>query len=326
MERFKRSILRFALLLLVANGVIFLVKYLLFMDYYKHSGEHNSYLLADSHGWSIGDRTDSIEVENFSYYSDSYIDMERKLEYLIEAEDIDTVYISADDHTLSPYREFSNNGYKSVKYEFTQGDYKFSDFALYKLQYYVVLFDPNIRAIISHFFNEQSGKLLGYGKDEAEVEDLPWDKLSEGERISLSEERLSEQFPRGESSKKLEESLLNIVDLCEKNDITLIGIKFPLSTEYSHLIGDKSYGADSILKANGIVVYDFRDIFHNKDSYFEDPDHINGAGAEKLIDSLKILNFEETIRNYENFSSFIFIDPLLVEHNRSKSGLQNRRL
>lgn len=118
--------------------------------------------------------------------------------------------------------------------------------------------------------------------------DLPWDKLSEVERVSLSKERLSEQFPENSgSSDKLEESLLNIIELCEENDITLIGIKFPLASEYSDLIGGKSYGADSILAVNKIIVYDFRDIFHNNDNFFEDSDHINSVGAQKLIDSIK---------------------------------------
>jgi len=197
MERFKKSIIKFALLMLLINGVIFLVKYILFADYYKHSDEFSSYLLADSHGWYLGDKTESIGVTNFSYYSDSYLDTERKLNYLVENEEIDTIYISADDHTLSPYRDFSNNGYKSIKYEYTQGDYNLSDFAEYKLQHYIVLFDPNIRAIISHFFNEQSQRLLGFEDKEEEVEDLPWERLSEEDRVSLSEERLSEQFPEG---------------------------------------------------------------------------------------------------------------------------------
>jgi hypothetical protein len=314
MEKFKRSILKFAILMLVVNGVIFLVKYLLFMDYYKHSEEYNSYLLADSHGWYLGEETETIGIANFSYYSDSYIDTERKLEYLIGNVDVDTIYISADDHTLSPYREFSNNGYKSVRYEFTQGGYKFYDYAKYNLQHYIVLFDPNIRAIVSHFFNEQSKKLLGYGKAKAQVVDLPWDKLSEVERVSLSKERLSEQFPENSgSSDKLEESLLNIIELCEENDITLIGIKFPLASEYSDLIGGKSYGADSILAVNKIIVYDFRDIFHNNDNFFEDSDHINSVGAQKLIDSIKILNFGKTLSTYEKSSSFVTNAHLYME-------------
>ncbi|MDD2491219.1 MAG: hypothetical protein PHV12_03385 [Bacteroidales bacterium] len=304
MDKFKKSLLRFVLLMLLINGLIFIVKFFLFNDYYKHSTENNSYLLADSHGWYLGKATERIGVTNFSYYSDSYIDTERKLNYLIGRGEIDTVYISADDHTLSPYRDFSNNEYKSVKYEYTQGEYEISDFALYKLQHYVVLFDPNIRAIISHFFNEQSERLLGFDKNVAEVDDLPWERLSEEERVSLSEERFSEQFPDMNGSDDLEESLLNIVELCEKNNITLIGIKFPLADEYSKLIGEQSYEADSILFANGIKIYDFRDIFHNDDSFFEDPDHINSKGALKLIDSIKILNFDETLTFYENSSIF----------------------
>ena len=290
MEKFKKTILKFSLLLLLINGVFFLVKYILFMDYYKHSKEYNSYLLADSHGWYLGDRTETIGIANFSYYSDSYFDTERKLKYLIGRGKVDTVYISADDHSLSPYREFSNNGYKSIKYEFTQGDYEFTDLVLYNLQYYVVIFDPNIRAIISHFFNEQSENLLNFDNENTDVEDLPWVKLSEEDRVDLSEERLAEQFPPGKSSEKLKESLLNIIKICNKNNITLIGIKFPISDEYSSLIKNTSFGPESILTTNGIKIIDFKNAFHSSDKLFENPDHINGLGAQKLIDSLKVIN------------------------------------
>ena len=65
--------------------------------------------------------------------------------------------------------------------------------------------------------------------------------------------------------------------------------------------------------ARSVEVYDFRDIFNDKDLYFEDPDHINGNGADILIDSIKILNFGKTLSTYEKSSSFVTNAHLYME-------------
>ncbi|PKP42593.1 MAG: hypothetical protein CVT93_03995 [Bacteroidetes bacterium HGW-Bacteroidetes-10] len=292
MKKILKSAYRFALIILVLNLVIYIVKDLVFREYYKYSDKFDSYLLADSHGWKLHDFTERIGVANFSYHSESYSDIERKLTYLIHHEEVDTVFISVDDHTLSPYRDKSNNDYKSVKYEYTQGDFNLLDYAKFKLQYYVVIFDPNIRAIISHFFTEQGRKLISSGKGERiGIKDVPWPQMNAEQRDVLVEERYLEQFPSERHSDVLEKSLVDIIETCEENDITLIGIKFPLSGEYLDKLGERSYGADSVLAAHGIRVLDFSDSFRNNHNYFEDPDHLNPLGANKLIDFLILMHF-----------------------------------
>lgn len=292
MEKFLKSAFRFTLIILVLNVIIFFVKDLLFKEYYKYSDKYNSYLLADSHGWKLHDYTERMGVSNFSYHSESYRDLERKLTYLIDNEDIDTVFISVDDHTLSPYREKSNNDYKSVKYDYIKGGYNLFEYVKFKLQYYVVIFDPNIRAIISHFFTEQALKLVKEENPQrVSIKDVPWPQMNEKQREILTEERLNEQFPSENHSEKLEESLIDIIQTCKENNITLIGIKFPLSDEYLDKLGEFSYGADSVLISHGIKVLDFKESFRNNDDYFEDPDHLNRVGANKLIDSLILMQF-----------------------------------
>ena len=290
MKRFIQSAIRFSLIILVLNITIFIVKEIVFSGYYRHSEKYNSYILADSHGWKLHDLPEKMGVANFSYHSESYFDMERKLRFLIGKGRVDTIYISADDHTLSPYREHSNNGYKSVKYEFSQGDYNLLDYAKFKLQYYIVIFDPNIRAIISNFLSELTRKTLGIGdRKKAGIGDTPWASLPREERLELAKARLIEQYPPGSPSKVLINSLQKIIETCKNNGITLIGIKFPLSKEYSEMIGDRSYKADSILISRGIRVLNFKDSFWENDTYLEDPDHINLIGAAKLIDSLRTM-------------------------------------
>ena len=292
MEKFLKSAFRFALIILVLNVIIFFVKDLLFREYYKYSDKFDNYLLADSHGWKLRNYTERMGVVNFSYHSESYRDLNRKLTYLIENEEVDTVFLSVDDHTLSPYREKSNNDYKSVKYDYLRGGYNLIDYVKFKLQYYVVIFDPNIRAIISHFFTEQALKLVEEENPErVSIKDIPWPQMNAKQRDILADERLHEQFPSETHSEKLEESLVEIINNCREHNITLIGIKFPLSDEYLTKLGEFSYDADSVLISHGIKVLDFKESFRNNDEYIEDPDHLNRAGANKLIDSLILMQF-----------------------------------
>ncbi|MHC1690787.1 MAG: hypothetical protein AB9833_08145 [Bacteroidales bacterium] len=287
MKKFIRLLFKFSLIIIALNTVIFVVKELTFSPYYLHPTKYKSYLLSDSHGYKLYDLTEKIGVANFSFHSESYLDIYRKLMYLTSRNKTDTLYISVDDHTLSPYREISNNDYKSIKYNFTQGNYNFLDYAIFKLQYYIVIFDPNIRAIITHFIGSQVKKLFSFAdKNKVNANKAPWSSLSRATKLKLAEARVKEQFPSDTSSKKLEKSLLEIINLCKQKNIKLIGIKFPLSGEFLEILGNKSYKADSILISQGIEVWDFKSIFSNIDNYFEDPDHVNPEGANVLIDSL----------------------------------------
>ena len=287
MKKFIRLLFKFSLIIIALNTVIFVVKELTFRTYYLHPTKYKSYLLSDSHGYKLYDLTEKIGVANFSFHSESYLDIYRKLMYLTSRNKTDTLYISVDDHTLSPYREQSNNGYKSIKYSFTQGNYNFLDYAIFKMQYYIVIFDPNIRAIIIHFIGIQVKKLFSFSdKSKINATNAPWNTLPRAVKLKLAEGRVREQFPSGTPSKELEKSLHDIINLCRQKNIKLIGIKFPLSGEFLEILGSKSYKADSILISQGIEVWDFKNTFSNIDSYFEDPDHVSPEGANVLLDSL----------------------------------------
>jgi len=287
MKKFIRLLFKFSLIIIALNTVIFIVKELTFGPYYLHSTKYKSYLLSDSHGYKLYDLTEKMGVANFSFHSESYLDIYRKLLYLSSRNKTDTLYISVDDHTLSPYRELSNNGYKSIKYSFTQGNYNFLDYAIFKMQYYIVIFDPNIRAIITHFIGSQIKKLISFSdNNKVNANKAPWNSLSRAVKLKLAEGRVREQFPSGTPSIKLEKSLQDIINLCKQKNIKLIGVKFPLSGEFLEILGNKSYKADSILISQGVEVWDFKNTFSNIGNYFEDPDHVNPEGANVLIDSM----------------------------------------
>ena len=84
-------------------------------------------------------------------------------------------------------------------------------------------------------------------------------------------------------------SLQDIIVLCDKNNIELIGIKYPLSNEYLSAMNNKSFYADKLFKLNNLRVIDLKNIFSNNDNYFYDQDHLNERGSKEFM---KVLSKE----------------------------------
>ena len=83
MKRFIFNIISFVLLLLIINTIFFRITYKLYLQPYEDvSFKHEIYLLSDSHGEALGG-LDAYGIYNFSAGSDSYYDMQRRVEYLI---------------------------------------------------------------------------------------------------------------------------------------------------------------------------------------------------------------------------------------------------
>ena len=81
-----------------------------------------------------------------------------------------------------------------------------------------------------------------------------------------------------------------ILELCSARGKTLVLIKFPVSEPYYRLamkraVGPEVYGrADEMIKSfRNVRVLDFQKSFFDRDRVlFDDPDHLNEAGAEIL--------------------------------------------
>ncbi len=247
----------------------------------KPSKNFRSFIMSDSHGLPIGKFSEKFNVYNFSAGSDSYFDIERKIKYLIEYDfKIETIYITVDDHSLSPYREHANNLDRSVIFSSEdEYDSSFSYFREKYLKYYLVIFQPRIRTLLKQYLKENF-KHINFKKNDNIENEIPWFKLSESERIKRVEIRKQSQFESKFKSKKLEEKLLEIIDLCRNNNIELIGVKFPLPNTYVKILGDKNFGADKILLSNGIKVFDNKLIFIDHNEYFKNTDHMNSLGGK----------------------------------------------
>lgn len=279
MHKFLKKVFGFGLIIVVINHLFFEIsmKSNYIVDYKNVNTNYRSYLLADSHGLPLDTLLQNQGIFNFSAGSESYIDMLRKVDYLINTCEIDRIFITIDDHTLSEYRVKSNNTNRSVLYTYPDDYSGFSDYLFNRyLKLYIfnantrILLIAYVRSIIRNMFERQS---------------YSWNLLKSGEKKERCEKRFASQFI-GEPSGKLSNCLLEIINKCNNNNINLIGIKFPLTNDYINTIGKSNFGADSIFYSLNLDVLDFKKYLSLNDSCFKDQDHLNEYGAELLAKEL----------------------------------------
>ena len=282
MKKFIYSISIFIILLVLMNFFLSMkIDELYYNKYEEVDLNFETYLLSDSHGDALGNLTEKINVYNFSAGGDSYIDMNRKLHFLIKNSKIQRVLVSVDDHTLSKYREVMNNvDRSSVFLDWKIGDSKEKLFKLIKNNYvkkYLTFFNIKGREVLKAYLNSKlRGKNNHYRK---------WNSLSLAEKIKLSNTRFNFQFNH-EKSELLTSSLFEIINLSKENNIELIGVKFPLSNEYCNAIGDNSFEADHVFESKKINVIDNKKIFSENQDFFNDQDHLNKKGSIAFIEIL----------------------------------------
>lgn len=278
MIRFLKNILVLIAILAVINFIFYaIVKSGNKKDYEEVDTAFETYLLADSRGVPLGDLS-AYKVSNFSYDSDSYLDMEIKLNYLIKRYPVKKIFLTVDEHTLSKYREKTNNSDKSVFYA------EIPD----SVNSYKLLKKRILRKYIP-FFNAKNGQIIKYyfqtffDKKE-EIKD--WSSVSKKEQLEKSKSRLKTQFPHIEKSFSLTHSLERIILTCKENNIELVGIKFPLTKVYHHCLEDRNYGADSIFQSQELPIKDFKIWNLENDKLFKNQDHLNEKGASLFAHDL----------------------------------------
>lgn len=292
MKKFLLSGFVFLLFIIAFNAVLFFFGK---ANYYKDYAaipdkKFKSFLFADSHGLPLQKFSGNYGVYNFSYASDSYFDMERKINFLLKnGYNVDTVFITVDDHTLSPYRETSNNMERSIPYT-SASDFS-TPYHYWKesvVRYYIPLFQPKIESIFLAFVKTKIMELIRPKKKSAEevAAEKDWSKLNQEEKIAQSEKRKKDQFPTDASSEKLKNTLKNLIALSKENGFTLVGIKFPLTSTYLQVIGNNSYGAEQVFKENQIPVLDYKANYQDQHHLFENQDHLNDEGGKVFSEVL----------------------------------------
>lgn len=290
MKRFFISSLFFLIGILVINAFIYqIVNKLLYKPYsieLNKVEKYDSFLMADSHGKSVNQADlDKISIFNLSYNSDSYVDIYIKLNYLINNNvKIKNLYLTADEHTLSPYRETGNNNSRSVF---------FTDYTSYNELYgkqYATYFYETIFIKYFALINTNNSKLVRkylFSENETPYDEKSFKDLTVKERKRKAESRVKLQFVGNTHSSKMNKYLEKIFMLCRENNISVYGIKFPVSKAYLTSLSNKSYNIDSIFRENKIRVFDLKKVFIENDDYFENQDHLNKKGSQQFSKILK---------------------------------------
>ncbi len=278
MKKFVLNIILFGLCLLSVNTIVFSIQYHIYLKPYGIIDiEYDTYLLGDSHGGVLNRFTEEYGVYNFCYGTDSYIDMLRKLKYLIRNSRVKRIIITLDENTLSPLKDNSNNLDRSVHFMIWK-DYPISTITKVYLKYYIVLFNPKCRDIVSLYLKTKLLRQIRPNNNE----EIKWDKLPAAARELESFRFVKRVFNYESKSELLSSALENIITLCEQNNIKILGIKYPLSKELIETIGDRGYSADSIFYNKGLKVYDFKSLYIDNDRYFRNIDHLNEIGGREF--------------------------------------------
>ncbi|WP_425638294.1 hypothetical protein ACPUEN_02725 [Algoriphagus yeomjeoni] len=280
-ERFLKNIAVFIVLLIGLNFLLFfLIKGFYIRDYNDVNLNYSSFLLADSHGTPLGDFTEIHNVHNFSGQSDSYLDMERKLNFLVRNTQVEKIYISVDDHTLSPTREDQNNLDRSAYYTNSNDYANYLEYLQEKyLFYYCVFLNDRYSLIIKNFLQNEMFNFSKWGGVRSKS---TWESLSNVQQEQISQDRINNYFEAQAPSDKMSESLKRIIFICKDQDIELIGLRFPLSKTYVDLLNEESYDADSILTSYNFPIIDYDSLYLEQDSLFRDMDHLDRKGGEKF--------------------------------------------
>ncbi len=282
---FLKQVSIFLLLVLALNFLLFfMIRGFYIKDYDDVDLGYSAYLLADSHGTPLGDFTEIHDVHNFSAQSDSYLDMERKLNFLLRNTTVERIYISVDDHTLSPTRENQNNLDRSAYYTTKEDFSSYREFVYNKyLKYYCVFLNDRYSLVIKNFIQFE---LFDFSKWGGVRSKSSWEDLSISEQNEVSQDRIDNYFALPSPSEKMSESLQRIIALSKARNIELIGLKFPLSKSYVEILENESYRADSVFLNHNLPIVDFDSLFLEKDFMFRDMDHLDREGGEQFVEIL----------------------------------------
>ena len=260
----------------------------------KMSEFNSAYLIVgDSHAGMISQSQLDKRMYNLGMASDSMNEIYIKIDYAIKHNpNFKYLLLTADYHILSKYRDAFNNkayirpfstpeNYPLIYNESYHRDYvadTLSQYALFDFNVYVT---ARMRLI---------SKLKGLikGKAYQQSKNKQWIEHPRKERNKRAKERAKIHFTRimtDNNAKRYKD----IVQLCKNHNITIIGLRYPLSKEYRQNM--KKYDINKMDDFFSGIEFDlFLDYSGLIDDmkYFNDMDHLNENGVEILLQSLYI--------------------------------------
>ena len=281
MKTFLKNIAIFTIGFLIINVLIyhFLFKPAIFDKYLFNDNtieSYNIFLVSDSHGEFLGNTPSKNKIYNFSNTSENYLDMYLKVQYLTSVlGKNDTILLAVDNHNLSSYR----NGFGRINENIIYAD-DFSeiepsaiqtDFHFKKFTKYIPLLQPEYNKSVIQYATRSDSKTTKIQR---------YSSLRPEEKEKALRKRFLEQFENKTVSHQQKEYLQKIVTLCKNKNITLVGLRFPITKDYYSMIKENDFGINDFWKSQDLPIIDMHNMFFANDDYFADPDHLNKIGAE----------------------------------------------
>ncbi len=284
MKLFIKNCVLFCIILSFINLGLYRFAETQYYGEYQRIPDHTytEFLFADSHGTPLSKTTEKYGVYNFSAGSDSYLDMERKLEWLISNNyTVRTIYLSADPHLMSPYRERRNNLDRSNFYltpDMAENSYEY--FKIHFIVQYAVIFQPKIRQLLRSYVISKTRELLTGAR--VTTENPTWIDLTPEQRKREAESRIRYQYPVEGTSTLLGDTVERIAQRCRDHHITLVGLKFPVAPEYLTALGERRTSASLVFHELGIPVRDCSNAYSDEPAVFDNQDHLTMEGGTRF--------------------------------------------
>lgn len=289
MKSFIQNITLFSFGLIILNILfyIFIFKPALFERYIYNEplNNYNTFLLSDSHGAYLEETPSSYKIFNFSNDSENYLDMFLKVKYLSKKlTPKDTILIAIDNHNLSSYR----NGYGRIDENIIYAN-NFNNIepAAIKSRHYLnkyIKYLPLLQPIHNNKLVRFFKYLLSLSVNEKTYADI----INKEEKIK---NRYKDQFENKTQSKQQKKYLTEIINLCKKKKITLIGLRYPITKSYYDLIKDEDFGIKKHWSSYNLQIIDLHDLFFDCDECFKDQDHLNKYGGDLFCKEIKQILF-----------------------------------
>jgi len=252
-------------------------------------------ILGDSHAFkAIDNELIGKNMLNLSYPSDSLMEMYIKLGYLLEnGKKIKYLVLPADYHIFSSYRLNNNNCDFIVPLVSTDIYNKIYSENISAVEKKLLEFNPFLlsreRTKISRWiFNKMLIDTINH-----DGANMMWSDTTNEYREHQTNLRLNKQLAHTILEKNLQLYYTQIVELCFDNEIEIIAIRYPVSSEYSEQL--KKYDIEKVNRyidnLEFVEYVDYTNVFNEYPNYFSDMDHLNDQGSlvftEVLIQDIK---------------------------------------
>ena len=250
----------------------------------------NTVIFGDSHAWGLNPKFIDNSF-NYGSSAESYEQTYYKVRYMINNYPNVEYYVLPIDY--ASFLSYARDKYSDISYWSKFMSYKELSMASNKSQISLMILDkfPIIGSgndIVTFMFSNEKKTYVYLGWQSQEISFASDDPSY---RIWVGQYRVYSQFNNQViKEKSLISSFYNIIDILERNNKTIVLVKYPITREYFKAINERGINSsqfysefyDLSLKHNKVYILDYQEVLLDNQELFADSDHLDYLGAEVL--------------------------------------------